>query len=174
MPILRLKKWTLALAGFLREVIVHKAALGEALPAWVTWFIASFSGFCCSKSGKREKCGRAGRDLAPIFERFKFEGEDQGENHEECKQIMVMVLSTFPDYHQTIHDWIAEQDKVVTRWTIQGTHKGVYAGISPTGKQVKATGINIFHLAHGKMVEHLLELDRLSITQQLGLVPLSG
>ena len=52
--------------------------------------------------------------LAPNFEGFTVEGADHGQNREEFKQTMTMVLNAFPDHHQTIHDWIAENDKVVT------------------------------------------------------------
>jgi steroid delta-isomerase-like uncharacterized protein len=109
--------------------------------------------------------------LAPNFEGLKVEGEDHAVNREEFKQTMAMVLKAFPDYHQIIHDWIAENDKVVTRWSIQGTQQGEYVGIPPTDKQVKGTGIDIFRTVDGKIVEHWLELDRLSITQQLGVIP---
>ena len=60
--------------------------------------------------------------LAPNFEGFKVEGTDHGQNREEFKHMITMVLNAFPDHHQTIHDWIAEHDEVVTRWTVQGTH----------------------------------------------------
>src|SRR5438270_13280237 len=60
--------------------------------------------------------------LAPNFEGFKVEGLDRGQNRGEFKQMLTTMLNAFPDHQQTIHDWIAEDDKVVTRWTAQGTH----------------------------------------------------
>src|SRR5438270_13106224 len=56
--------------------------------------------------------------LAPNFEGFKVEGADHGQNREGFKQTMTMVLGAFPDHHQTVHDWIAENDNVVTRLTV--------------------------------------------------------
>ncbi len=105
--------------------------------------------------------------LAPNFEGFKVEGADHGQNREEFKQTMTMVLNAFPDHHQTIHDWIAENDKVVTRWTVQGTHQGEYAGIAPTGKQVKITGIDIFRVVDGKIVEVWAEVNMPGMMEQL-------
>jgi predicted ester cyclase len=32
-------------------------------------------------------------------------------------------LEAFPNLNVTVEDEIAEDDKVVTRWTIRGTHK---------------------------------------------------
>jgi steroid delta-isomerase-like uncharacterized protein len=125
--------------------------------------------------------GMNGRNLAVLddilaltFEGFKVEGQAQGQNREEFKQTMAMILNAFPDFHQTIHDWIAEKDKVVTRWTIQGTQQGEYRGVAPTGKHIKATGMDIFRVVDGKMVEHWVELDMFGTMQQLGVIPASG
>lgn len=105
--------------------------------------------------------------LAPNFEGFKVEGTEHGQNREEFKHMMTTVFNAFPDRQQTIHDWIVEDDKVVTRWTVQGTHKGEYAGIAPTGKQVQFTGMDIFRLADGKIVEVWAEVNMLGLMQQL-------
>src|SRR6266852_8717686 len=40
--------------------------------------------------------------LAPNFEGFKVEGADHGQNREEFKHMITMVLNAFPDHHQTI------------------------------------------------------------------------
>src|SRR6266704_1806014 len=105
--------------------------------------------------------------LAPNFEGFKAEGADHGQNREEFKHMISMALNAFPDHHQTVHDWIAENDKVVTRWTVQGTQQGEYVGIAPTGKQVKITGMDIFRIVDGKIVEVWAEVDMLGVRQQL-------
>jgi len=63
---------------------------------------------------------------------------------------------------------------VVLRWTAQDRHTGELLGIPPTGKQVTFTGITIYHLAAGKIVEERGEEDALSFMQQLGVVPPMG
>ena len=45
---------------------------------------------------------------------------------EGSKQFFGAMLQAFPDFHATIHDQIAEGDKVVTRKTFKGTHKDDY------------------------------------------------
>src|SRR5947209_5501556 len=105
--------------------------------------------------------------LAPNFEGFTVEGSDHGQNLEEFKHMITMMLNAFPDHQQTIHDWIAEHDKVVTRWTAQGTHQGEYDGIAPTGKRVKITGMDIFRITHDKIAEIWAEVDMLGVRQQL-------
>ena len=90
---------------------------------------------------------------------------------EELKQGFATVFSALPDLHDTIEDMVAEGDKVVTRLTFTGTHKGEVMGIAPTGKQVKSTGIAIFRIVGGKVVEEWVERDTLGMMQQLGVIP---
>jgi predicted SnoaL-like aldol condensation-catalyzing enzyme len=54
----------------------------------------------------------------------------------------------------TIHDQIAEGDKVTTRKTISGTHTGPFAGIAPTGKPVSIDVIDVVRVRNGQYVEH--------------------
>ena len=105
--------------------------------------------------------------LAPDFAGFTVEGSDDRQTREEFKQMIYMMLNAFPDRHQIIHDWVAENDKVVTRWTVQGTHQGEYFGIAPTGKRVKFSGMDIFRVVDGKIVEVWAEVDMLDVRQQL-------
>jgi predicted ester cyclase len=90
---------------------------------------------------------------------------------EGAKQGIAMYLTAFPDLHFTVEDMIAEGDKVVSRFTVSGTHQGEFMGIPPTGKQVTATGIEIIRIAGSKFVEHWMELDALGLLQQLGVIP---
>jgi predicted ester cyclase len=72
---------------------------------------------------------------------------------------MWMMLNTvlraaLPDMTVEIHDQIAEGDKVTTRKTIRGTHRGPLLGIAPTGKAVAIDVIDIVRLRDGQYVEH--------------------
>ncbi len=90
------------------------------------------------------------------------------------KQLFGMMLGAFPDLHAIIHDQIAEGDKVVTRKTFKGTHKGDYMGVPPTGKQIELGVIDIFRVVDGRIVEHWMQADSLGLMQQLGLIPPPG
>jgi predicted ester cyclase len=93
---------------------------------------------------------------------------------EGSKQFIGMYLTAFPDLHFTVEDMIAEGDRVVSRLTTRGTHKGALMGIPPTGKQVTITGIDINRMVGGKSVEHWLEMDTMGMMQQLGVIPAPG
>ena len=54
----------------------------------------------------------------------------------------------------TIHDQVAEADKVTTRKTIGGMHSGALLGIDPTGREVAIDVIDIVRLEDGRYAEH--------------------
>ena len=54
----------------------------------------------------------------------------------------------------TIHDQIAEGDKVTTRKTISGVHTGTLRGIPATGREVSIDVIDIVRVEDGKYAEH--------------------
>ncbi len=90
---------------------------------------------------------------------------------EEAKQFYSMYLSAFPDLSATVEDVLAEGDKVVTRWTIRGSHQGEIEEFGPpTGKQVEINGITIHRIEGSKIVEEWERYDNLSVMRQLGLV----
>ena len=76
------------------------------------------------------------------------------------------------DQAANVEDVIAEGDKVVTRYTIRGTHQGETEEFGPpTGKEVELEGITIHRIEDGKIVEEWERYDNLRMLQQLGLAP---
>lgn len=90
---------------------------------------------------------------------------------EALKQYITMYRTAYPDTRFTVEDQIAEGDRVVTRWTGQGTHQGELMGIPPTGKRVTVTGIELDRISGGKIEESWVNYDALGMMQQLGVVP---
>lgn len=90
------------------------------------------------------------------------------------KKIHQMFLAAFPDGRVTTEDVISEGDKVVERFSFKGTNTGSFMGAPATGKKVAVTGMSVFRIANGKIVEHWGENDALGTMQQLGLVPMPG
>jgi predicted ester cyclase len=82
------------------------------------------------------------------------------------------LRSAFADMHDQVQDQLAEGDKVVTRFAGGGVHRGVFMGVSPTGKTVTWTGISIDRFVAGKIVERWTQIDVLGVLQQLGAVTL--
>lgn len=78
---------------------------------------------------------------------------------------------SFPDWHSTFEELIAEGDRVAERWTGRGTHRGELQGIPPTGKRVEVPGSVFYRIVGGKIVEFRGQLDMMSLMQQLGVIP---
>jgi steroid delta-isomerase-like uncharacterized protein len=93
---------------------------------------------------------------------------------ENFKQAVAASRSAFPDLRVAVEDQIAEGDRVVTRLTAQGTHKGAFIGIPPTGKKVTLTAIHIHRVVGGKVVKLWEEINLLGLMQQLGAFPNSS
>jgi steroid delta-isomerase-like uncharacterized protein len=55
----------------------------------------------------------------------------------------------------------------MVRWTQRGTHLGPFLGIPPTGKQIAYSGINIFRVANGQIIEDTPYWDFNVILKQL-------
>jgi len=76
----------------------------------------------------------------------------------------------FPDFQDTIDDQVADGDKVVTRFTSTGTHRGALMGLQPSNKRASWMGIVIDRIEEGKIVEEWVSWDLFGMMQQLGAV----
>jgi steroid delta-isomerase-like uncharacterized protein len=109
-----------------------------------------------------------------IFDRYlahQPDGSVLERGPEDVKRFQAEFREAFRHFHATIEDQIAEGDKVVTRWTIRGTHEGEFRGIAPTGKELEIRGIGIFRFSDGKVVESWDSFDQLGLMRQLGAIP---
>jgi steroid delta-isomerase-like uncharacterized protein len=90
---------------------------------------------------------------------------------EEFKRYLAAYLAAFPDTNVTVEDVIAEGDKVVSRYTVRGTHSGATEEYGPpTGKQMAVEGITLYRFEGGKLAEMWDRYDNLAVMQQLGLM----
>jgi steroid delta-isomerase-like uncharacterized protein len=83
-------------------------------------------------------------------------------------------LSKAPDMEIVIDDILAQEDKVIGRWTVRWTDVAGMEGVEPTGKQIKVTGMDICRIADGKIVERWWAKDILGAMQQMEVVPPLG
>ena len=90
---------------------------------------------------------------------------------EKLKQVWAVLLGGMPDLQLSVEDLIGEDDKVVARIVVRGTHLGTYMGVEPTGKSIVYDEIFIFRFADGHVVETWGVVDVLAQLRQLGLIP---
>jgi predicted ester cyclase len=87
------------------------------------------------------------------------------------KDNIVWFRNAFPDLSCTLEEQVAEGDRVVSRWTLRGTHRGEFFGVGGTGNRVEFTGIQIDRFDQsGKIVEERAEFDLLGALRQIGAV----
>jgi len=78
-------------------------------------------------------------------------------------------FSAFHDTKVNIEDLIAKDNKVIIRFTFQGVHKGALQGIKPTGNKIVISGIAIYRMANGMIVEEWEVFDEIGMMKQLGI-----
>lgn len=70
------------------------------------------------------------------------------------KQHMLEVRKTYPDLKMTVTHQYCDGDYVISEFVMEGTHKGEWLGMKPTGKKIYITGVDIDKVIDGKIVEH--------------------
>ncbi len=119
-------------------------------------------------------------DEAALEELFAEDAVDHGAvpgqppGREGHKYQLTLFRNAFPDLRVATEDIFSEGDKVASRWTARGTHRGDLMGVAPTGNEVTIEGIDVLRIAEGRIVERWAQPDLLGMMQQLGAVPAPG
>jgi predicted ester cyclase len=111
---------------------------------------------------------RRGRAVRERLRAPRLPGGEPEAGAEGQKQIAAAFRSAFPDLTWEIDFVLADGDLVAGRWTATGTHEASWAGVEPTGRSMRFSGINVFRFADGKVVEIWNHRDDLGLMQQLG------
>jgi predicted ester cyclase len=74
---------------------------------------------------------------------------------------VALYAAIFPDLEIGVDDQVTEGDRVTSRWTLRGTHRG---------RHVELMGITISRFENGRIAEDWTTSDNLSLLRQLGLV----
>lgn len=96
---------------------------------------------------------------------------EEAEGFEGFRRHVMAAKEGFPDATIQIEDLLAEDDKVMIRFTFEGTHEGRFGGIEPTGNRVSQSNLGLFRISDGKIAERWLESDNMEMLQQLGVLP---
>ena len=79
----------------------------------------------------------------------------------------------FPDMRVAIEETVSQNDKVVVRCVVRGTHLGEGIGVAPTGREVNFEGLCIVRINGGKIVEVWNQYDFMMMYHQLGALSLT-
>jgi predicted ester cyclase len=77
----------------------------------------------------------------------------------------------FPDVRFAVDQVVGEGDWLAYRLTVEGTFKGKWMGVEPTGKKVKGTLAFFSQFKDGKLFTAIAFADTLSWYQQMGAAP---
>ncbi|HEY7214794.1 MAG TPA: ester cyclase [Thermoanaerobaculia bacterium] len=86
-------------------------------------------------------------------------------------QFLNLYLRAFSDLRITFEDALADRDRVVTRWRLEGTQDGPLMGIAPSGRRISVEGIRIDRVENGKIAESWMQMDTMSLLEQIGALP---
>jgi steroid delta-isomerase-like uncharacterized protein len=92
----------------------------------------------------------------------------------EAKEFFGAFLTGFSDINFVVDEIFGVDDRVVKRWTFNGTHSGEFAGIPATGNKITLKGVSVSRIVDGKISEELDYMDDLGFLQQLGAIPPLG
>ena len=85
------------------------------------------------------------------------------------------LFAGFPDLTvETVALHAITADLAAWRWVIRGTHTGSYRGIPPTGRSLILPGCEFIEVRDGLVQRVEGYFDRLSLLQQLGVIPPMG
>ncbi|MEZ4672962.1 MAG: ester cyclase [Caldilineaceae bacterium] len=90
---------------------------------------------------------------------------------EVLKHHIDLFETAFPGYQLTAKEMIAEGDTVFVRAGCTGVHNGDMSGIAPTGKSIDIEIALTYRIADGKIVDHWMLFDQLTVLQQIGVMP---
>jgi predicted ester cyclase len=79
---------------------------------------------------------------------------------EGARRSVALYRELFPDLRFDVDEQVSEGDRVASRWTLTGTHRG---------RSVRLWGIVISRFEDGRIVEDWAASDGLSLVRQLGI-----
>jgi predicted ester cyclase len=80
--------------------------------------------------------------------------------HDGARRSVALYLALFPDLRFKVEEQVSEGDRVASRWTLEGTHRG---------RRVRLTGIVISRFQDGRIIEDHAASDTMELVRQLGL-----
>ena len=111
--------------------------------------------------------------LAPSYVAH-FPGAPGPLDSEAWTQSIAAFTEAFPDLRLTVEEIVSEGDMVSARVAFEGTHRGEFQGLPPTGKKVAFSSMEFNRVVGGKVEEHWVEIDLLGLVQQLGVATIPG
>lgn len=95
-------------------------------------------------------------------------GEEEELDVEGLKALYSGYFEAFPDLTAEIHEMAAEDEWVLVRVELSGTHEGEFLGIEPTGNEVELQEHLSYRFEDGEIVEAHSTAAGIDLLRQLG------
>lgn len=86
------------------------------------------------------------------------------------KQYILMFRNGFPDLLLTLQMEVAEDNILVEKLLITGTHQNIFMGKFPTQNKVEVTAVFIYRIELDKFEEIWFNIDYLSLFEQINII----
>ena len=103
-------------------------------------------------------------DAEITYHGWEVDGIDQ------LKAKVAAVFDGFPDVNIEIEDLVAQDAKVAVRLVVAGHHNGEFEGMAATGRSLRTTELNFFHILDGRIREGWQVYNQLDVLTQLGVM----
>jgi predicted ester cyclase len=90
---------------------------------------------------------------------------------EGLKQAVDELHNSFSDLSVEVTEQFAEDDRVITGFSIRGAHTGRYLGTRPTKRRFEIGGAGFTRHKDDRISEYWAQWDRRALLEQLGAVP---
>lgn len=90
-----------------------------------------------------------------------------GPTRNDVMRLFDTLRLAFPDLRVEIIDQLVDGDRVATRKTFHGTHRGPLLGLPPTEKPVSIRVCDIVRIQNGQIAEHWNVVDVAGLMTQL-------
>ena len=120
--------------------------------------------------GKRD-LSRINEVIAPEFVQYLPGTTEPIRGPEGFERWVAGLFEAFPDLEAPVEEILSEDERVVTRYLMRGTHQGNLRDIPPTGKRVEVAGMNVIRLSEGRFIEKRDEYDLFGLLKQIRVLP---
>jgi predicted ester cyclase len=104
---------------------------------------------------------------------YGFPGGLDPVDRESYKQFFRVFRGAFGNMAFKIHSLIADAQHVAARFEVSVDHVAPFAGIAPDGRRVVFEGMALYGMKDGRIASTWLQIDQLSLLQQIGALPLA-
>jgi predicted ester cyclase len=87
------------------------------------------------------------------------------------RDMAAVFYAGFPDMRHVIQEVLADGDRAIVRFRIEGTNTASFMGMPPSGRPIDVGAIVLMKVRDGKAVEIRAEFDQLGLMQQIGAFP---